>query len=44
MTKKNLINFNKVHVRLYDNESEYYPIVVDEMPFEIGKGLKWDYY
>ncbi len=37
-------NFNQVRIVLYDKESEYYPIVVDEMPFEMGKGYKWNYY
>ncbi|WP_407355207.1 hypothetical protein [Methanolobus sp. WCC5] len=29
---------------MYDMDSEYYPIVVDEMSYELGKGLKWEYY
>lgn len=37
-------NFNQVHIRLYDKDSEYYPIVVDEMSYELGEGLKWEYY
>lgn len=36
-------NFKEVHIVLYDEDSEYYPIVVDEMSFELGKGMKWDY-
>ncbi|AAM03920.1 hypothetical protein [Methanosarcina acetivorans] len=36
-------NFKKVHIVLYDEDSEYYPIVVDEMSFELGEGRKWDY-
>nr|WP_321496944.1 hypothetical protein [uncultured Methanolobus sp.] len=36
-------NFNQVRIELYDKDSDYYPIVVDEMPFEMGKGYKWDY-
>ncbi|AKB35009.1 hypothetical protein MSSAC_0419 [Methanosarcina siciliae C2J] len=36
-------NFREVHIVLYDKDSEYYPIIVDEMSFELGKGRKWDY-
>ncbi|AKB25317.1 hypothetical protein MSMTP_1848 [Methanosarcina sp. MTP4] len=36
-------NFKKVHIVLYDEDSKYYPIVVDEMSYEPGKGMKWDY-
>ncbi|MFY1112155.1 MAG: hypothetical protein AB3K77_10810 [Methanosarcinaceae archaeon] len=36
-------NFKKVHIVLYDEDSKYYPIVVDEMFYEPGKGMKWDY-
>jgi hypothetical protein len=37
-------NFNEVHIRLYDEDSKYYPIVVDEMSYERGKGMTWEYY
>jgi hypothetical protein len=29
---------------MYDMDSEYYPIIVDEMFYERGKGMVWEYY
>lgn len=37
-------NFNHVRIVLYDKDSDYYPIVVDEMYFDFENGLNWDYY
>ncbi|MDK2826252.1 MAG: hypothetical protein PWQ44_1432 [Methanolobus sp.] len=37
-------NFNQVRIVLYDKDSDYYPIVVDEMYFDFENGLNWDYY
>lgn len=37
-------NFNQVWIVLYDKDSDYYPIVVDERLFDLKKGYKWDYY
>lgn len=36
--------YNQVYIVLYDKENKYYPIVVDERPFDFDKGYKWDYY